>query len=116
MATMLNGAAVMDAAILVIAANAPCPQPQTAEHLSVLDTMGISNVVIVQNKVRRSEYSSHCAPKLRSRSVWLLGTCAHRWSSFHLMTHGNPENKSACLLMERLHREHPSFQRRLNLG
>ncbi|MEM4617886.1 MAG: GTP-binding protein, partial [Ignisphaera sp.] len=31
MATMLSGASLMDAAILVIAANEPCPQPQTRE-------------------------------------------------------------------------------------
>ena len=31
MATMLNGAAVMDAALLLIAANETCPQPQTSE-------------------------------------------------------------------------------------
>ena len=28
MATMLNGAAVMDAALLLVAGNEPCPQPQ----------------------------------------------------------------------------------------
>lgn len=33
MATMLNGAAVMDAALLLIAGNESCPQPQTSEHL-----------------------------------------------------------------------------------
>ena len=33
MATMLSGAAIMDGAILVIAADEPCPQPQTREHL-----------------------------------------------------------------------------------
>jgi len=33
---MLTGAAVMDAAILLIAANADCPQPQTIEHLMAL--------------------------------------------------------------------------------
>lgn len=30
MATMLNGAAVMDGAFLLIAANETCPQPQTS--------------------------------------------------------------------------------------
>ena len=30
MATMLNGAAVMDGALLLIAANESCPQPQTS--------------------------------------------------------------------------------------
>eukprot|EP00660_Eupelagonema_oceanica_P014447 gene14447-24101_t len=37
MATMLNGAAVMDAALLLIAGNEPCPQPQTSEHLAAVD-------------------------------------------------------------------------------
>ncbi len=51
MATMLSGAALMDGAILVIAANEPCPQPQTREHLAALKLIGITNVVVVQNKV-----------------------------------------------------------------
>jgi len=51
MATMLSGAAVMDGAILVIAADEPCPQPQTREHLAAIDIVGISNIVIVQNKI-----------------------------------------------------------------
>jgi translation initiation factor 2 subunit 3 len=51
MAIMLSGAAIMDGAILVIAANEPCPQPQTREHLTALDIAGIKNIVIVQNKV-----------------------------------------------------------------
>jgi len=51
MAIMLSGAAIMDGAILVIAANEHCPQPQTREHLTALDIAGISNIVIVQNKI-----------------------------------------------------------------
>jgi translation initiation factor 2 subunit 3 len=51
MATVLTGAALMDGAILVIAANEPCPQPQTREHLTALEVVGIRNIVIVQNKV-----------------------------------------------------------------
>ncbi len=51
MATMLSGASVMDAAILVIAANEKCPQPQTSEHLAALEVMGINKIIIVQNKV-----------------------------------------------------------------
>jgi len=51
MATMLSGAAIMDGAILVIAANEPCPQPQTKEHLMALDIIGIKNVIVVQNKI-----------------------------------------------------------------
>ncbi|GBF36832.1 MAG TPA: translation initiation factor IF-2 subunit gamma [Methanothermococcus okinawensis] len=51
MATMLSGASLMDGAILVIAANEECPQPQTKEHLMALDVLGIKNIVIVQNKI-----------------------------------------------------------------
>ena len=51
MATMLSGAAVMDGAILVIAADETCPQPQTREHLAAIDTVGIRNLIIVQNKI-----------------------------------------------------------------
>ncbi|BAA81379.2 translation initiation factor 2 gamma subunit [Aeropyrum pernix K1] len=51
MATMLSGAALMDGALLVVAANEPCPQPQTKEHLVALEIIGIKNIVIVQNKV-----------------------------------------------------------------
>lgn len=51
MATMLTGAATMDGAILVIAANEPCPQPQTKEHLTALEISGIKNIIIVQNKI-----------------------------------------------------------------
>ncbi|MBI4014844.1 MAG: translation initiation factor IF-2 subunit gamma [Candidatus Aenigmarchaeota archaeon] len=51
MATVLSGTALMDGALLLIAANEKCPKPQTAEHLKALDISGIKNVVIVQNKV-----------------------------------------------------------------
>jgi len=51
MAIMLSGAAIMDGAVLVIAANEHCPQPQTREHLTALDISGIKNIVIVQNKI-----------------------------------------------------------------
>jgi translation initiation factor 2 subunit 3 len=51
MATMLSGAAVMDGAILVIAADEPCPQPQTREHLAAIEIVDIKNLVIAQNKI-----------------------------------------------------------------
>uniref|UniRef100_A0A7C4D9F1 Translation initiation factor 2 subunit gamma n=1 Tax=Staphylothermus marinus TaxID=2280 RepID=A0A7C4D9F1_STAMA len=51
MATMLSGAALMDGAILVIAANEPCPQPQTLEHFIALNIINVKNIVIVQNKI-----------------------------------------------------------------
>lgn len=51
MATMLSGAAIMDGAILVIAADETCPQPQTREHLAAAEVSGIKNLIIVQNKI-----------------------------------------------------------------
>ncbi len=51
MATVLTGARLMDGAILVIAANERCPQPQTREHVTALNVVGIKNVVIVQSKI-----------------------------------------------------------------
>ncbi|KAJ5485054.1 Eukaryotic translation initiation factor 2 subunit gamma [Penicillium diatomitis] len=51
MSTMLSGAAVMDAALLLIAGNETCPQPQTSEHLAAIEIMKLSHMVILQNKV-----------------------------------------------------------------
>lgn len=51
MAVMLSGAAIMDAAILIIAANEKCPQPQTREHLSALEIMGFEKFIVVQSKI-----------------------------------------------------------------
>lgn len=51
MATMLSGAAIMDGALLLVAANEPCPQPQTREHLMALEIIGIKNIIIVQSKI-----------------------------------------------------------------
>ncbi len=51
MATMLSGAALMDGALLLVAANEKCPQPQTKEHLMALSIIGIDKIIIVQNKI-----------------------------------------------------------------
>lgn len=50
MATMLSGAAIIDAAILVIAANEGI-KPQTKEHLMALQAKNIKKLIIVQNKI-----------------------------------------------------------------
>jgi len=50
MATMLSGAAVIDAAILVIAANEGI-KPQTREHLMALQAKSIKNIIVIQNKI-----------------------------------------------------------------
>lgn len=51
MATMLNGAAVMDAAMLLVAGNETCPQPQTSEHLAAVEIMQLKHLLILQNKI-----------------------------------------------------------------
>ncbi len=51
METMLSGAAIMDGALLLVAANEPVPQPQTREHLYALDIIGVRKVVVAQNKI-----------------------------------------------------------------
>ncbi|WP_414836535.1 translation initiation factor IF-2 subunit gamma [Candidatus Nanohalococcus occultus] len=51
MANVLSGAAIMDGAVLMVAADEDCPRPQTREHLAALDITGIENIVIAQNKI-----------------------------------------------------------------
>ncbi|KAL7629244.1 eukaryotic translation initiation factor 2 subunit gamma [Parahypoxylon ruwenzoriense] len=51
MSTMLSGAAVMDAALLLIAGNESVPQPQTSEHLAAIEIMKLDKIIILQNKV-----------------------------------------------------------------
>jgi translation initiation factor 2 subunit 3 len=50
MATTLSGSAIIDAAILVVAANEGI-KPQTREHLMALQAKHVKNIIIVQNKI-----------------------------------------------------------------
>ncbi len=50
MATMLSGAAIIDAAILVISAQEGI-KPQTREHFMALQAKKIKNIIVVQNKI-----------------------------------------------------------------
>jgi len=50
MATMLSGAAIIDAAILLIAANEGI-KPQTREHLMALQAKKLDKIIIIQNKI-----------------------------------------------------------------
>jgi translation initiation factor 2 subunit 3 len=77
MATMLNGAAVMDGALLLIAANETCPQPQTSEHLAAVEIMKLQHIIILQNKIdliRRARSPMLLQRRLRS----LRGSCQRR--------------------------------------
>lgn len=75
MAIMITGASIMDGAMLMVAANETCPQPQTREHLMALEIAGIKNIVIVQNKIdlvtRERALESHA-----EISAFLEGTIA----------------------------------------
>jgi translation initiation factor 2 subunit 3 len=51
MVTMLSGSALMDGALFVLASNAKCPQAQDREHLLAAQSVGIKNLVVVQNKI-----------------------------------------------------------------
>ena len=75
MANMLSGSALMDGTMLLVAANAKVPQPQTKEHLLALETLGIKQIVVVQNKVDLISYEN--ALKNHSEiSKFLKGTSA----------------------------------------
>ena len=50
MATMLSGAAIISAAIIVVAANEGI-KPQTKEHFMALQAKNIKNIIVVQNKI-----------------------------------------------------------------
>lgn len=75
MATMLNGAAVMDAAMLLIAGNESCPQPQTAEHLAAVEIMKLKHLIILQNKIDLVNKESAMAHG-EDIKAFLKGTCA----------------------------------------
>jgi translation initiation factor 2 subunit 3 len=75
MATMICGAALMNGALLLIAANEPCPQPQTREHLMALDIIGIKNIIIVQNKIDIVN-EQQAEENYRQIKEFTRGTCA----------------------------------------
>jgi len=50
MATTLSGAALIDAALLVIAANEGI-KPQTQEHLMALQAKNVKKIIVIQNKI-----------------------------------------------------------------
>lgn len=41
----------MDCAVLLVAANESCPQPQTSEHLASIEIMKLEHIIILQNKI-----------------------------------------------------------------
>ena len=61
----------MDGALLLIAANETCPQPQTSEHLAAVEIMRLQHIIILQNKIDliRCTTSTGAIPLLCSINV-----------------------------------------------
>ncbi|BDR92300.1 translation initiation factor IF-2 subunit gamma [Vulcanisaeta souniana] len=49
--TMISGISYIDAAMLVVDASMPVPQPQTEEHFTALTIMGLNKLIVAQNKL-----------------------------------------------------------------
>lgn len=77
MATMLNGAAVMDAALLLVAGNESCPQPQTSEHLAAVEIMKLRHLIVLQNKVELIK-RDQCLLQQEQIRAFVKGTAADR--------------------------------------
>lgn len=74
--TMLSGASVMDAALLLVAADQECPCPQTVEHLVAAEVLGVAkNTIVVQNKVDLCT-PRRCAENYYEIRNFLKGSCA----------------------------------------
>lgn len=74
LATMLSGAAIMDGAALIVAANSPTiPQVQTEEHLIAAELMGLSHVFTIQNKL---DLVSEPTSSLEKIKTFIDGTVA----------------------------------------
>jgi len=86
MAAMLNGAAVMDTALLLIAGTETCPQSQTSEHLA--EIMKFENIIILQNTVdlikeaQASEHQKSICVFVKSKistHVWIFYSLGTRY-------------------------------------
>ncbi|MFH1200354.1 MAG: translation initiation factor IF-2 subunit gamma [Candidatus Micrarchaeota archaeon] len=73
MATVIAASSIMDGALFVIAANEKCPQPQTIEHLAVLEAAGIRKVVVAQTKIDLIE-KAKAAENYESIRAFLQGS------------------------------------------
>ncbi len=95
MSTMINGVSVMDGAILVVGGNESCPQPQTSEHVAALDAMGMSNILIAQNKVDLIN-KAKCIENFVEIRQFTKGTVAENAPIIPISAHGG-HNVNALL-------------------
>jgi translation initiation factor 2 subunit 3 len=105
MATMLSGAALMNAAFLLIAANEPCPQPQTKEHLMGLEISGVKNIIIIQNKIDLvSDQEAH--DNYNQIKDFVKGTCAENSPIVPISAH-HQTNIDVLIMMMQKYMETP---------
>ena len=100
MATMLSGAAIMDGALLVIAANEACPQPQTKEHLMALGIIGVDKVIVVQNKIDLVD-SKGAAENYRQIQEFVKGTIAQGAPIVPVSAHHDVNLDALLMLIEK---------------
>jgi translation initiation factor 2 subunit 3 len=105
MATMLSGAALMNAAFLLIAANEPCPQPQTKEHLMGLEISGVENIIIIQNKIDLIS-DEQAMENYKQIKDFVKGTCAENSPIIPISAH-HETNIDVLIMMIQKHMPTP---------
>ena len=78
MATMLNSAAEMDAALLLIASNESCPWP---EHLTAVEITKLKHILILQNKIDLVK-ESQAKEQYEQNLAFVQGTIAERGTNY----------------------------------
>ena len=101
MATMLSGAALMNSALLLIAANEPCPQPQTKEHLMGLDISGIKDIIIIQNKIDLVD-NTEAMENYKQIKEFVKGTCAENAPIIPISAHHESNIDVLIMTMEKI--------------
>ncbi len=101
MAIMLGGTSLMNGALLLVAANEPCPQPQTREHLMALEIMGMERIIVVQNKV---DLVSDARAKESAEEIrhFVAGTVAEKAPIIPVSAHHNANIDALIGAMEHL--------------
>ncbi len=100
MATMLSGAALMNAAFLLIAANERCPQPQTKEHLMGLEISGVKNIIIIQNKIDLVT-NEKVMENYKQIKNFVKGTCAENSPIIPISAHHQSNIDALIMEMQR---------------
>jgi len=76
MSTMLNGTAIMDGAIFVISAAEHIPQPQTAQHMTSANIMGLNDLIVCLNKLDIPKTPAETQQKYKDTLKFLKNTVA----------------------------------------